>query len=124
MRQDRAPRSLQPQATVTTSRGDKHVICFRESILKTQFELNEYPGGTKIATCGKKGFEVVWGVLFTGDAKMLTRVRRLMMRDGIMHTVVSDSKSNDFKKVWRQHSCLHPFLRELKVLHEAQSSVA
>lgn len=116
MRQDRAPRSLRPQAAVTTSRGDKqrHVFCFAEAVFLKDFNIQDYVACDGIAKAGKKGEEVVWGISFLGDTTKLLRVRRALVRNGIRHSLISHGDSPEFREVWRQHSCLHPILRDLQ----------
>lgn len=118
MRQDRAPRSLQLQAVVT-SRGDKqrHVICFGEAVKFTDFNIQDYVACDGFAKSGKKGEEVVWGISFLGDMNQLLRVRRALVRNGITFTVVSQENSNEFKQFWRQHCCFHKILRDLQGGH-------
>ena len=116
MRQDRAPSGLQPQATVTTSRGDKqrHVFCFADSVKFSDFNIQDYAACDGIAKAGKKGEEVVWGISFFGDTTKLLRVRRALVRNHIKFTSISDASSDDFQKFWRQHCCFHKILRDLQ----------
>jgi len=97
----------------------RHVIVFSSLVMFADFQIRDFDACDAFVKEGKKGAEVVRGISFKGTERQLRRVRRRLVHNQIEFILISSSVDENYKKIWREHSSMHPLLGDLKRIERA-----